>query len=160
MKRLLIFASHLVLVVTTPAQSDALEKWESTPGHCPAGIHSQPNGPFAIILFCEDALGAYLAVTYIKPIGAPLTQNGRWSLKDRYWHESVWGSDVTGFQWSKDKKKLLVSTQQVYGSGGFFELDLLARTFNQRLPKGATISIENPGPGYNINGVILGEPKQ
>jgi len=158
MKYLLICAMLSVLAFAGTTESASTDKWEFKPGDCPTGLHRQPNGPFAVVLFCEDALGTYLAVVYLDPIGAPLTENGKWDLNNRYWHEPIWGSDVTGFQWSKDGTKLLVSTQGVYGAGGFFELDLRGRTFTQRLPKGAPVSIEKPGPGYTISGQQITPP--
>ncbi len=160
MKQLLICVTISVLAFATTAESASMGKWAFKPGDCPTGLHHQPNGPFAVLLFCEDALGTYLAVVYLDPIGSPVTQNGRWRLNDRYWHESVWGSDITGFQWSEDGTRLQVSTQGVYGAGGFFELNLKARTWTQRLPKGMQVSIEKPGPGYNIDGAALGESKR
>ena len=108
-----------------------------------------------MIPFCEDALSTYLAVIYVEPIGLPVTENGRWSLENRYWYEEQWGSDVTGFKWSKDGKSLSVSTSPIYGSGGFFELDLQAHSATQRLPKGLPVSTEHPGPGYDISGAVL-----
>ena len=161
MIRMLVYALIFWLISLMSAHATELEKWEAHSGDCLNGIHHQPNGPFAIVLFCEDALGTYLSVIYIDPIGAsriPLTEIYRWNFNDRYWHEPVWGSDVTGFLWSKDGKKLLVSTHKVYGSGGLFELDLMQRISSQRLPLGWIVSIEKPGPGYNINGVPFNEP--
>ncbi len=117
------------------AQDPVLDKWEWAPGNCPGGSHRQPNGPFAVALFCEDALGTYLSVIYIGPIGAPATQNGRWTLADRYWHDPLWGSDVTWFKWSQDGTHLFISTSEIYGSGGFFELDVLKRTATQHCPR-------------------------
>ena len=163
MKRISILICTVVILTgwmsTSLAQDRVLEKWEWSPGHCPGGIHRQPGGPFAVALFCEGALGTYLSVIYLGSIGAPATQNGRWRLADRYWHDPVWGSDVTGFKWSRDRTHLLVSTSGIYGSGGFFELDVLARSAIQRLPQGKSVSINRPGPGYNISGTILEYPK-
>jgi hypothetical protein len=107
------------------------------------------------VLFCNDALDTYLAVVYLNPIGAPVTQNGRWSLIDRLWHDAVWGFEVTGFKWSQDGAHLLMSTSPVYGSGGFFDLELQTRLAQQRLPKGPSVSIDKPGPGYNMSGSVL-----
>lgn len=153
-----MFLLLLAFATAPAAESPPREKWEWTATDCPTGTHRQPDGPFAVILFCEDALGSYLSVLHLDPIGAPFVD--RWSLNDRYWHEPVWGSDVTGFKWDKDRKRLFVSTQGIYGAGGFFELDLQARKAKQVKPKGKPVSIEAPGPGYNISGAVLKEPKQ
>jgi hypothetical protein len=88
-------------------------------------LHSQPNGPFALFLFCEDALGSYISVLYANPIGAPATPAPhRWRLDDRYWHDPLWGADVTSYAWAPDGKRLFVATSEIYGSGGLFELNL------------------------------------
>ena len=157
MNRILVSLVLAVLLSVFPAASRAQETWDRAPGGCPAGLHQQPNGPFAVFLFCEGALGTYLSVVYRGPIGAPSTQNGRWTLYDRYWYDNVWGSDVTGFRWSKDGTHLSISTSSIYGSGGYFDLDLQLRTAKQRLPKGPAVSTDKPGPGYDISGAILND---
>ena len=157
MKSLLIGLVLSVLFSISASGDPLLEKWDFRSGGCHSDLYRQPNGPFAVVLFCEDALGAYLAVVYIEPIGSPATENGRWKLNDRYWHDDLWGSDVTGFRWAKDGKYLFVSTSRIYGSGGFFELSLEMRTAKQRMPKRGLVSESDPGPGYDISGSILKE---
>jgi len=107
------------------------------------------------MIYCEDALGIYLAVIHAVPIGSPAAKNGKWSLEDRYWSDPLWASDVTGFKWSPEGNKLFVSTSEIYGSGGLFELDLFKRKATQLLPKGKAISVNEPGLGYNIEGKPL-----
>ena len=142
------------------ADGERLTQWQWAPGNCPHGLHQAPQGPFAIFLHCEDALGVYLSVVWYAPMGAPATVNGRWSLERRYWEDGLWGSDITGFKWSKDGLKLVVSTSPVYGSGGLFELNLEDRTCKQKLPKSKAVSGSEPGPGYDISGKQLEPPQQ
>jgi len=131
-----------------PAHHDLL--WRHAPGKCPHGLHSQPNGPFAVFLFCEDALGSYISVLYADPIGAPATPaTHRWRLDDRYWYDPQWGADVTSYAWSPDGKRLFVATSEIYGSGGLFELNLQERTARQILPR-EPIPSGQPRPGYEI----------
>jgi hypothetical protein len=153
MKPINLLASLMVLIVSFTADAQDAS-WDHATATCIPGLHSAPNGPFAVMMYCEDALGDYLAVTYAKPIGAPVVQGGKWSLEDRYWSEPRWASDVTGYKWSDDGLKLSVSTSGIYGSGGLFELDLFKRETMQLLPKDAPVSINNPGPGYRIDGSV------
>ena len=156
----LISLSSLILAlifINNSVSGDQIQQWEPKQGVCPAGVHKQSNGSFAVVLFCESALGVYLSVMYLDPITSPITPNGKWSLNDRYWHNPLWGSDVTGFRWSRDGKKLYVSTGNIYGSGGYFVLNLMDRRFTQELPKDRAISLDNVGPGYDINGKALDE---
>jgi hypothetical protein len=159
MKKILI-AIALSAFATTGLAQNISEKWEWGPGKCTTGVYRYPRTPFAVTLFCEDALGTYMSVIYLEPIGAPSTTNGRWKLEDRYWHDPLWGSDITGFKWAKDGLYLLVSTSPIYGSGGLFELNLESRTAKQLLPKGTVVSVNKPGPGYNVSGGVLNELKQ
>lgn len=154
MKNVAVLASLLLLVtsVTASAQEDS---WQKAPGNCVPGLHSSPKGPFAVMIYCEDALGIYLAVIHAAPMGAPAAQSGKWSLEDRYWFDPLWASDITGFKWSSDGRELFVSTSGIYGSGGLFELDLFKRKATQLLPKGKPVSVNNPGPGYSVEGKAL-----
>ena len=145
-----------VFLITTSLTAGAQEvAWQQAQGNCASGLHLPPKGPFAVMVYCEDALGVYLAVIHAKPIGAPAVQSGKWSLENRYWFDPVWASDVTGFKWAADGLKLLVSTSEIYGSGGLFELDLFNRKYTQILPEGAPVSINKPGSGYNVEGKKL-----
>lgn len=114
-------------------------------------ILRQPAGPFAVLLYREDALGNYLAVVYADPIGAPGASGfERWTLNDRYWYDPIWGSDVMAYRWSTDGKSLLVATSEIYGSGGVFKLNLIERRSMQLLPKKKKVSGSDPGPGYTL----------
>jgi hypothetical protein len=155
MNRALFVACLTLALSAGAAQVEPRWQWAWSPGDCPHGLHQAPQGPFAVMLYCEDALGTYLAVIRFESIGSPVTENGRWSLNNRYWHDATWGSDITGFKWINHGAELVVSTSPAYGSGGLFVLDLEARTFKQSKPKGAKASITEPGPGYTISGEKL-----
>jgi hypothetical protein len=154
MRNITVLATFLALVVSgaVGAQEDS---WRKAQGNCAPGLHSSPTGPFAVMIYCEDALGDHLAVIYAAPIGAPVDESGKWSLKNRYWFDPLWASDITGFKWSSDGHELFVSTSGIYGSGGLFKLDLFKRKSTQLLPKGKPVSVNKPGPGYSIEGNLL-----
>jgi hypothetical protein len=154
LKNVTVLASSLALAgsIAVGAQENSLRK---TAGNCSPGLHSSPTGPFAVVIYCEDVLGDYLAVIHAAPIGAPVDEGGKWSLENRYWFDQLWASDITGFKWSSDGHELFVSTSGIYGSGGLFKLDLFKRKATQLLPKGKPVSVNKPGPGYSIEGKPL-----
>lgn len=117
-------------------------------GKCPHGLHPQPNGPFAAMVFCEDALGAYVAVVYNDPMTIPRFE--RWSLDDRMWQERNWTSDADSFAWSPKGESLFIATGDVYGSGALYQLELKQRKVVQLLPRENAVSVDNPGPGYSL----------
>ena len=131
------------------------ELWNGDKDSCNHGLHKQPDGPMAVILFCEDALGTYIGLVYYDTMGSPVpdrfyeklsekekqTYYKIWSLENRMWQNPLWASDVTSYAWGPDGTKLYVATAQVYGSGGLYELDLVHRSHKQIAPK---------GPGYVI----------
>ena len=124
--------------------------WKGRP--CQHGLHHQPNGPFAVILFCEDALGDYIGVVYYDLLGKPNAApfSSRWMHDNRLWQEPIWASDVTSFAWEPSGSRLYVATSDIYGSGGLYELNLKTRKAKQLAPKGKKVSGSDPGPGYVI----------
>jgi hypothetical protein len=96
----------------------------ASPRDCKPGLYRQPRGPFATLLFCEDAQGSYIGVIYLDNAGS--AKDG-WPLASRFWQEPEWASDVTAFAWSDDRQSLFVSTQGVYGAVGVFRLKLPER---------------------------------
>jgi hypothetical protein len=122
-----------LFLATTLISVQAGELIDLGPQKCKPGLHFQPNGPFAVILFCEDALGSHLGVVYYSNMGVPL--NGKWSLTDRFWQKSAWGADVTSLAWDSTGKDLFVSTSAIYGSGAVYRLDLLNREAKKLFPQ-------------------------
>jgi len=150
---LVVTASLILSIPSSSGAPPAAAEWNCEKSPCSTGLRPQPTGPYAVLLFCEDALGEYLAVIRLKPLGLP--SEGPWSLSDRYWHEPLWGDDVTGYRWSKDGSSLYVTTSPVYGSGGAYRLDLAARRAYQLLPADHPVSTTDSGPGYVITQVKL-----
>ena len=147
-------AAFLVAMLIASVQAPATPlaappEWDQRQTPCSTGLRLPPAGPFAVFLFCEDALGTYLAVVHLGPLGQPSA--GPWTLDDRYWYEPLWGADVTGYRWSSDGTRLYVTTSDAYGSGGGYCLDLGKRHASQLLPDGPAVSNTAPGPGYFIN---------
>jgi len=159
---LLVFSSPFI--ASGESISPQLVKFE---GNCDHGLHKQPNGPLAIVNFCEDALGTYIGIIYYEQMGAPvpikfyneLSKEEKnsyykvWSLENRMWQEPLWSTDVTSYAWGPNGKKLFVATSNIYGSGALYELDLLRRKYNQVAPAGIQRSISNPGPGFLITNI-------
>jgi hypothetical protein len=50
---------------------------------CVTGEHKQPSGPYALYVFCDDALGTNVAV-FLKELGVPFSEN--YDLGKRFWH--------------------------------------------------------------------------
>ena len=63
-------------------------------GSCISGIHKQPQGIFALHVFCDDALGTNVAGFY-DDLGAPFS--GKYNLGKRFWQGEEWNYDVTSF---------------------------------------------------------------
>jgi hypothetical protein len=104
--------------------------------NCISGLHPQPaDGPFAVFVFCDDALGANIAVINISPgagpgairLVGPRKEWNHWNVSDRIWQEASWATDVTSFAWSSDLCLLYVATSGTYGTGAVYRLDLVAR---------------------------------
>jgi len=113
----------VLLTALQAAPSDIVQL--SAPGVCRDGIIRAPSGPFAVWVFCEDALADHIGVVYADQMGSPIS--GAWSITDRFWQQRIWAADVQTVAWSKDGARLFVSTGAVYGSSGLFQLDLAER---------------------------------
>jgi hypothetical protein len=126
----------LVVLVHGLATALAFAGHEPGPGVIPAypkacthGLHHQPRGgPFAVLIFCDDALGSQLAVVCYAP-GCGDNQPPPWSLTNRFWQVQPWATDVTAVAWDANGACLYVSTSQTYGSGDLFALNVRTRRF-------------------------------
>jgi len=134
------------------AGETVLSSWNKKASPCKPGVYRQPKGPFAVVLYCEESLGNYLSVLYLDPLGGRADRvTGHWTIGDRYWHQPEWGSDVTGFAWSTDGR-LFVSSNNVYGEGGLYEVNPIQRLAKRLLPKTLDKG-QRTGPGYVLYGV-------
>ena len=148
----LALAALLATAGPAPGQSPVAggpAVWILEPMSCDPGLRPQPGGPYAALVFCENALGAYLAVVRL----APLEQSveGAWSPRTLIWQEEPWASDVTSFAWTPDGERLFVATAEGAGSGGLYELELATRRARQVAPKDSAVTAAKPGPGYVID---------
>jgi len=100
---------------------------------CKHGLVFQPNGPFAVMLFCEDALGDHIGIIYYRYMEVP--REGKWRLTDRFWQHKEWGANVTALAWDNTGKFLIVTTSSIYGSGGVYCLDLMNRKATKLFPQ-------------------------
>ncbi|WP_162651907.1 hypothetical protein [Lentilitoribacter sp. Alg239-R112] len=90
--------------------------------NCPQGRHMQPNGNFAVDVYCDDALGTNIAFTLVG-INAPI--QGKYSLTQRTWQGGDWAASASSVFWSNDLNTVLVATDMVYGTGTIYRLKLL-----------------------------------
>jgi hypothetical protein len=108
-------------------------------------MYQQPGGgPFAVMLFCDDALGSNLGV--ICYAGHPCTRPP-WDVVNRFWQEPRWATDVTAFAWHPNKACVYVSSSEIYGEGDVYALDLPDRLVTT-LPLKTTGKLA-PGHRYN-----------
>ena len=112
---------------------------------CKHGLHHQPNGgPLAVFLFCDDALGSNIGIIHAAKgsgpgkIKVPPDREWKWWIDNRFWQESAWGQDIKNFAWSPDLSFLYVATSHIYGSGGFYRLDLVGRESVRLIPSAIT----------------------
>jgi hypothetical protein len=129
------FFGRLSLILAVASSMPAFAEPEVTVAsgkQCNPGLHRQPDGPFAVMLFCDDALGSNLGVVYYGHLGAPT--DGKWALTDRFWQDSNWGADVTAFAWDPKRELLLVSTSAIYGTGTVYRLELKNRRYARLFP--------------------------
>ena len=112
---------------------------EVFPRVCSPNIHEQPNGPFALYVFCDDALGTNVAV-FLKKLHNPLS--GKYTLGRRFWQGEPWANDVTTYAWLRDGKHMLVATSYIYGTGSVYLLNLETQQFQEKrpIPNGACLA--------------------
>jgi hypothetical protein len=93
---------------------------------CRTGPHKQPGGPFAVYVFCDDALGTNIAVMYAD-LGDPRFE--KWTLTRRFWQDEAWAADVHDLGWVPGRNLLVVTTSVIYGGGATYLLELERQTF-------------------------------
>ncbi|HDH04691.1 MAG TPA: hypothetical protein ENH01_03115 [Nitrospirae bacterium] len=113
---------------------------------CKHGIEKLHDSPYAVLVFCEDALGSYLSIIYLDKMMAPI--DGAWSLDNRYWQHDFWSRDVTSYYFDSLNTLLFISTSEIYGEGGIYRLDLKNKKF-----KKLTASTLKDGKVYQIQTV-------
>lgn len=107
----------------TPPPSDKLVVTGKSLTH---GLHSVANSPFSVYVFDADAIGEYIGVilTGVEGLVVEGLPDCKWGGPSLFWQDPLWASDVTGIAWSPSGWYLYVSTSEIYGDGGLFELDL------------------------------------
>ncbi len=138
MKSLLISTCALLLLASTVAMaeppanggpSSGKQNTEQISGReCKNGAHAQPQGPFGVYVFCDDALGTNIAIFYPQ-LGDPKSKYEKWTLTRRFWQDGPWAADVSALGWVPGRNLLVVATSEVYGSGDVYLLDLEKQTF-------------------------------
>ena len=118
-------------------------------------IIRQPNGPFAAMIFDEDALAIHLCVIYYDHMGGPI--NEKWDISERAWCNGKWGSDITSLYWCPSGKCLYIGTSLVYGDGGVFRLDLYNKKFTKVYPPANLTPTGKEGKKYVSSTEIIGD---
>jgi hypothetical protein len=91
---------------------------------CEQGPSKQPNGHFLAFVFCDSALGSNLGII-LSRLTNDTDATGVWGVDQRFWQDGPWVTDVTSFAWDPFSNRLYVATDDIYGDGGVFVLDLL-----------------------------------
>ncbi len=118
MKLILAF---VILITSSLVNADDIAVIKVSAINCKQGAHFQPNGPYAVYVFCDDALATNIAIFFDK-LRDPI--RGKYSLHERFWQDFEWGSDVSSFAWLKDREHIIVATSRIYGTGKVFKLEL------------------------------------
>jgi len=95
------------------------------PRVCEPGVYDQPEGDFALYVFCDDAAGTNVAA-FVKDHGRYVVPPYREA--ERFWQDSSWGTDVLGFSWVPNRNELLIKTSLIYGTGSLYLLELESQT--------------------------------
>lgn len=104
---------------------------------CQSGIRALAGSNFGLLVGCEDALGTYLSILYIRSMHS--VADGAWSIDDRCWRDSTWADDVTSYVWDSVHGRLYVGTSGVYGVGGVYSVEPASRRAVRVLPSGAAM---------------------
>jgi hypothetical protein len=95
---------------------------------CKRGSHIQPQGPFGVYVFCDDALGTNIAVFYPE-LGEPRFE--KWTLTRRFWQDGPWSADVSALGWVPNRNLLVVTTSEIYGTGAVYLLNLEIQIYTE-----------------------------
>ena len=124
---LLATATAIAQQPATRTSTRSPVKIESILGRaCRGGLHAQPQGPFGVYVFCDDALGTNIAVFYPE-LGDPRYE--KWTLTRRFWQDEPWSADVSALGWVPGRNLLVVATSEIYGTGAVYLLNLERQTY-------------------------------
>ena len=116
---------------------------------CVQGFALAPQGPFAVLVSCQDAIGNYLSVIFAAQMDQVL--DAAWNVDAVAWHESRWGDDVTSYAWADSGERLYVGTENINGTAGVWELDLRKKKSRRLFPT-SPVS-DSVGAGFEIRGI-------
>ncbi len=109
-------------------------------------IFRQPDGPFALIVFND--VYPVAGIIYYDIMGQPI--KGAWKIDSRFWQEEEWADNITSFLWSPNGKYLFITTNQAYGTGNLYKLDLLQKKAEIIYPNKALFDkVGFTNAGYN-----------
>ena len=99
---------------------------------CVHGLNRLKSAPFEVWVCCGYALGNTLGIVLSDQ--EPVSILSSWQGKV-LWQEDPWSTDVTTFGWGYDPCTLFVTTDEVYGDLGLYQLDVCQKTFKRLFPK-------------------------
>ncbi len=100
---LLFILLSVCLIADADSILDNKEVWIHAKDNCNQGLHKQPNGPMALLMFCDDALGVNAGLVYYDSPEGPVsiqfykklseeekkTYYKIWSLSNRMWQDYI-----------------------------------------------------------------------
>ncbi|PTY38443.1 hypothetical protein BGP77_12080 [Saccharospirillum sp. MSK14-1] len=116
------------------------------PRVCEPGVYDQPDGDFALYVFCDDAAGTNVAA-FVKDYGRYVRPPYREA--ERFWQDASWGTDVLGFFWVPNRNELLIKTSPIYGTGTLYLLELESQTSKALYESSDEFCVTNINVGVN-----------
>jgi hypothetical protein len=114
------------------------------PKVCKQGLYEGPNRKFAVYVFCDDALGTNIGI--INTSSAAFAGPGSkkvWSVDTRFWQEARFSRDVRNIEWSPNGEKITVETQDIYGTGKTYVIDLINKRIEKEGPSMQDFGVKN-----------------
>ena len=71
MKNIILIIS---LIIPLSAYAESIPIVQISAKFCKKGVHNQPNGNYAVYVFCDDALGTNISV-FLNNLGAPFKRS-------------------------------------------------------------------------------------
>lgn len=111
----------VLLVFATRNWAAAVDHRVDLSATCTAGKYRQPDGDFAVNVYCDDGLGVNINIE-LSRFYAPVA--GAFKPSARIWQGGPWAASVTGFIWD-GAERLYTATEAYNGSGKVYRLHLI-----------------------------------
>lgn len=111
-----------------------------------------PTRSSGVLVFFDDGAGTSIGVVATESNWQQFGNKG-WEPHNRFWQESDWCRDVTGFAWSEDGRYLFVATCDIYGTGKMYQLDLHRRKVATIFPVAAESALDGHCRSCSIDAI-------